>query len=442
MGAKTTARNVALVGASGAGKTTLLESMLFVSGAIGRKGSVADGTTVGDASAEARARQMSTEVSVAGFSAHGLDFTSWTARARSSSCTTPTARRWAATPRVVVVEPVLERMITVAPLAAVPGRARDPAPRVRQQDGPLRGPLPRPAADPARSQRAARGPAPVRDRPRRGSGRLCRPGQRGGPRLPARPCLRRHPGAGRLSRARADGAPRDAGDAGRLRRRPDEPAARGSGAAAGPDPARPAQDAGRRSGGAGVHGRGRAGHGGAPAARGAGQGGAGARRAADPAGPAGRRAGRGPGAQELLPARMPASCRWPGSGAARSRTARRSATCGSAASTGCSAASSRTSVPAEAGEIVAPGPAGRRPHRRHPRRGGHGGACRKPPASQADVRVRGAPRPTATTRSSSPAPSPSWSTRTRRCTSSTTARPTRRCCGARARSTCAWRSTG
>ena len=41
MGAKATARNVALVGASGAGKTTLLESLLFVAGAIGRKGSVA-----------------------------------------------------------------------------------------------------------------------------------------------------------------------------------------------------------------------------------------------------------------------------------------------------------------------------------------------------------------------------------------------------------------
>ena len=75
MAAKTTARNVALVGASGSGKTTLLESMLFVSGAVGRKGSVADGTTVSDASAESRARQMSTEISVAGFTAHGLDFT-------------------------------------------------------------------------------------------------------------------------------------------------------------------------------------------------------------------------------------------------------------------------------------------------------------------------------------------------------------------------------
>src|SRR6478735_8844863 len=75
MGAKATARNVALVGASGSGKTTLLESVLAVAGAIGRKGSVADGTTVGDGSAEARARQMSTEVSVARFASHGLDFT-------------------------------------------------------------------------------------------------------------------------------------------------------------------------------------------------------------------------------------------------------------------------------------------------------------------------------------------------------------------------------
>src|SRR4051794_7965774 len=57
MGSRTTTRNVALVGPNGAGKTTLLESMLFVAGAIGRKGSVAGGTTVGDGSPEARARQ-------------------------------------------------------------------------------------------------------------------------------------------------------------------------------------------------------------------------------------------------------------------------------------------------------------------------------------------------------------------------------------------------
>ena len=42
-------RSVALVGANGSGKTTLLESLLFVSGAIGRKGKVGEGNMVGDA---------------------------------------------------------------------------------------------------------------------------------------------------------------------------------------------------------------------------------------------------------------------------------------------------------------------------------------------------------------------------------------------------------
>jgi elongation factor G len=56
---------VALVGPYGSGKTTLLESMLTTTGAIARKGSVAQKSTVGDTSAEARARQMSVEVNCA-----------------------------------------------------------------------------------------------------------------------------------------------------------------------------------------------------------------------------------------------------------------------------------------------------------------------------------------------------------------------------------------
>ena len=64
----TEALNIALVGPYTSGKTTLLESMLFVSGAIGRKGKVTDGNTVGDWSDEARARQSSVEVNTAGFS--------------------------------------------------------------------------------------------------------------------------------------------------------------------------------------------------------------------------------------------------------------------------------------------------------------------------------------------------------------------------------------
>jgi len=44
-------RTVALVGPYGSGKTTLLESILFATGAIQRKGTVAQKNTVGDASA-------------------------------------------------------------------------------------------------------------------------------------------------------------------------------------------------------------------------------------------------------------------------------------------------------------------------------------------------------------------------------------------------------
>jgi len=58
-------RAVALVGPYGSGKTTLLESMLTLTGAIQRKGSISGKNTVGDSSVEARARQMSVEVNCA-----------------------------------------------------------------------------------------------------------------------------------------------------------------------------------------------------------------------------------------------------------------------------------------------------------------------------------------------------------------------------------------
>lgn len=58
-------RCVALVGPFGAGKTTLLESILWITGAIQRKGSVPAKNTVGDASPEARNRQMSVETNCA-----------------------------------------------------------------------------------------------------------------------------------------------------------------------------------------------------------------------------------------------------------------------------------------------------------------------------------------------------------------------------------------
>ena len=66
-GKAATVRAVALSGPCGAGKTSLLESMLHAAERIQRKGSVPQGTSVGDASEEARARGLSTELNVAGF---------------------------------------------------------------------------------------------------------------------------------------------------------------------------------------------------------------------------------------------------------------------------------------------------------------------------------------------------------------------------------------
>ncbi|MDE2404376.1 MAG: elongation factor G [Sphingomonadales bacterium] len=57
-------RAVALVGPAGTGKTSLAEALLHASAAISRLGSVEAGTSVGDASGEARARRGSTEINV------------------------------------------------------------------------------------------------------------------------------------------------------------------------------------------------------------------------------------------------------------------------------------------------------------------------------------------------------------------------------------------
>ncbi|HXC27053.1 MAG TPA: GTP-binding protein, partial [Stellaceae bacterium] len=58
-------RCVVLVGPYLSGKTSLMEAMLHSSGTTARRGTIRDGTTVGDHAAEARARQMSTEMNAA-----------------------------------------------------------------------------------------------------------------------------------------------------------------------------------------------------------------------------------------------------------------------------------------------------------------------------------------------------------------------------------------
>ena len=57
-------RNVALVGHSGAGKTMLAEALLAATGAISRKGSIAEGTTVSDSEPAAIHQQRSVALSV------------------------------------------------------------------------------------------------------------------------------------------------------------------------------------------------------------------------------------------------------------------------------------------------------------------------------------------------------------------------------------------
>ncbi|MCX8474729.1 MAG: elongation factor G [Sphingomonas sp.] len=60
-------RAIAITGPAGAGKTSLLESMLFAAGGSSRLGAVEAGTSIGDASPEARTRGGSTELNLARF---------------------------------------------------------------------------------------------------------------------------------------------------------------------------------------------------------------------------------------------------------------------------------------------------------------------------------------------------------------------------------------
>src|SRR5918998_3131596 len=64
-GRKTGPRCIAIVGPFASGKTSLLEEILARTGTIEKPGAVANGTTIGDSSAEARAHAMSVELNVA-----------------------------------------------------------------------------------------------------------------------------------------------------------------------------------------------------------------------------------------------------------------------------------------------------------------------------------------------------------------------------------------
>jgi elongation factor G len=109
-------RCAALVGPYTSGKTTLLEALLAATGATSRRGTVKDGNTVGDHAAEARARQMSTEINVATTSFLGDSWTFLDCPGSVELAYEAQCAMLAADVAVVVCEPEVERALTLAPL--------------------------------------------------------------------------------------------------------------------------------------------------------------------------------------------------------------------------------------------------------------------------------------------------------------------------------------
>lgn len=113
---KSGSRNVAIVGPYLSGKTTLLESLLFVTGAISRKGNVKDGNTVGDSANEARDRRMSVEVSAANTEYENTRFTFIDCPGSIEFAQETYNALMGVDAAIVVCEPIKDRVLTLAPL--------------------------------------------------------------------------------------------------------------------------------------------------------------------------------------------------------------------------------------------------------------------------------------------------------------------------------------
>ena len=109
-------RCVALVGSYLSGKTTLLESLLHACGAVPRKGTVKEGNTIGDSVPEARARQMSTELSVASAEFLGDPWIFIDCPGSIELAQETFNALMAADAAIVVCESEIERAMTVAPI--------------------------------------------------------------------------------------------------------------------------------------------------------------------------------------------------------------------------------------------------------------------------------------------------------------------------------------
>jgi elongation factor G len=108
-------RAIALVGPGGAGKTSLAEALLFAAGAIDRQGSVDAGTTIGDASPEARARAGSTEINLLNFDFMGDRFALVDAPGSVGFSADGALGVAAADLAIVVVDPEADRAILAEP---------------------------------------------------------------------------------------------------------------------------------------------------------------------------------------------------------------------------------------------------------------------------------------------------------------------------------------
>jgi len=109
-------RVAAIVGPHLSGKTALFESILIQSGAVGRKGSSKNGYAVGDATPEAKKRQMSTEVNIAAAEYLGETWTFLDCPGSIELIQDTTNALMVADTAIVVCEPDASRALTVAPI--------------------------------------------------------------------------------------------------------------------------------------------------------------------------------------------------------------------------------------------------------------------------------------------------------------------------------------
>jgi elongation factor G len=109
-------RVVALCGPYLSGKTSLLESILYATGAIGRRGSTRAGTSIGDGAAEARKRGMSTEINVASVDYLGDQWTFLDVPGSIEFQHDAFAALAVSDAAVLVCEPSPERVVSLTPL--------------------------------------------------------------------------------------------------------------------------------------------------------------------------------------------------------------------------------------------------------------------------------------------------------------------------------------